>query len=168
MRNKTCIFDLARGLKFQSPISATPESMEWAFDLWFEKALPIINTKDKDVSWKDFKNAWRNARTPPGALMQRLADRTAEEPDPPCAAKYRVPAMRRLIKLARELQRINGDKPFPLSARDAKRVGFDHPMEAFRCVGKLRHDGILLLVEKGSPGPQSRKANMYRYIAGDG
>lgn len=156
------IFLFARILK------ATPDykdqsagALKSIFARWFERARPIIGTKDFEESWGDFCAAWPRVKHPAGSgPMDEIieAAKTAELPE--CAMQYDGDAIRLLVKLCRELQKREGAKPFYLSARTAASAINTRRMTAYRYLAALVADGVLAMVE---PGTKTR-ATRYRFL----
>lgn len=159
------IFELARALKGLPALAdADAGSLCPLVKEWHRQALPVIGTKEFDDTWGDFLYAWPNVCFPLGidplALTLKLAD--LSEP-PPCAGRYESEATRRLVKLARELQRAVGDRAFFLSSRTvAALLGMDHTT-AWKRLRMLEADRVLQVVQRGD----TRRATRYRYTGGD-
>jgi primase-polymerase (primpol)-like protein len=60
-----CIFNLARGLKFNGGLIGSPmKNLKPLVRQWHTLALPVIGTKPFDDSWADFLRAWQKANIP--------------------------------------------------------------------------------------------------------
>ena len=92
--------------------------------------------------------------------MDMIAERAKHAPDPAEAMQFEQPELRFLIRLCQELQRVNGDKPFPLDGRvAAQKIRVPHPTAA-RWLRLLRFEKLLALIKKGI----RHKASEYRYL----
>jgi len=161
-----CVFRLARGLKAVPGLAgAELSALRPHVRAWWERALPVIGTKDWTETWADFVVAWPRVVYPLGEGPMAQAIAQAIQSDVPEAARqYDRPETRLLVAFCRELQRATGDKPFFLGVRDAgKYVGVDQ-MTAYRWLRMFEADGVLEVVEKGLPSSTARKATMYRYL----
>lgn len=157
------LFDFARELKALPEMAAAPlNQLRPHVRRWHSLSLPFIATKAWDDSWLEFCSAWQRVKYPAGQEPILTALERAKAADPPeGAAEFEQPALRLLIALCRELQRIAGDEPFFLDARKAgELLGIDHT-KAWRWLRQLCDAEILLLVSSGSR--EKRQANRYQY-----
>lgn len=163
------IFEFVRRLKALPELASEPvRGLQQLFRQWFERALPIIRTKDWDTSWHDFIFAWEECKTPWGTdSMTELHEQALScEPPGKAVAKYGPASPRaELAALCRQLQRRAGDAPFFLSVRKAAGLLDVSPMHASRWLRQLVGDGFLKLVSKGAR--HTRRASEFRYIGGD-
>ena len=96
------------------------------FDLWYGQARPYLRLgQAKDEYRMEFLEAWEDVRIPlgEGALNQILE--TARRASPPQVAlrnHLSDPRIVLLVKLCRELQRVNGEEPFYLSVRTVQQL----------------------------------------------
>lgn len=159
------IFEFARRLKSLPELAnATAADLIGHVRRWHATALPIVGTKAWDDTWLDFMAAWNGAKYAAGRepLASVLARADAAEP-PDVALAFGNPALRRLIALCRELQRANGDKPFPLACRAAgDLLGVDRDSLA-KLLRRLCHAGILHCEALGDFA--RHRAAEYRYLA---
>jgi hypothetical protein len=94
--------------------------------------------------------------------MTLIVQRADAGPAPQVAERYDAPQTRRLVAICRELQRTSGENPFFLSCRIAGNLlGLDQTT-AWRRLGMLVADGVLLVAQSGT----AHWATRYRY-AGD-
>ncbi len=162
-RNRA-IFKFARALKAIPALADAPvATLRDIVRRWHERALPVIGTKPFDETWAEFVAAWPCVRFPLGQEpMTLIVQRADESPPPQVPEGCDAPQTRRLIAICRELQRASGDDPFFLSCRTAGRLlGMDH-VTAWRRLGMLEADGVLLVAKKGTTGTKGR-ATRYRY-----
>lgn len=160
-RNRA-IFELARALKAIPALADTPVADLRDFvRQWHALALPIVGTKAFDETWADFVAAWPRVRFPRGQeRMALIVQRADSLPQPNVAERYDAPETRRLIAICRELQCTSGDGPFFMSCRVAAGLlGLDQAT-AWRRLGMLVVDGVLVVVQKGKPG----RATRFRYV----
>ena len=163
-RNRA-VFELARALKAVPGLADAPVGdLRDTVRRWHEQALPIIGTKPFDETWADFVAAWPRVRFPKGQEPMTLIIQRADASPPPAVAElYDAPQTRRLITICRELQRASGDGPFFLSCRTAGLLlGLDQTT-AWRRLGMLVVDDVLLVVQNGT----KRRATRYRYTGDD-
>lgn len=158
------LFDLARELKAFDDLAGLPvEDLRPIIEQWHTLALPNIRTKPFIETWFDFKRAWGKVKFPKGSDPISGAFELAIKSEPPFVCKgYDSAEVINLVKLCRELQSTNGDKPFYLDCRTAgELLGVSH-VQAWRWLRDLADEGILTLVSSGSK--QKRKANEYKYV----
>jgi len=159
-RNKQ-LLQFARHLKAIPELShASTEALRPIVKAWYVKALPSIGTKEFDASWQDFLVAWKNVKyaVGEGPLAQIYVDAMLHIP--PCASKFKVESIRKLVAFCRQLQQVNGERPFWLSCRAAASLLGVSPSTAHRGVWLLIHNNVLELVKEGSRG----RATEYRYL----
>lgn len=174
-RNR-CLLTYARAVKFHVGVTdSSDQGLEPLFDLWWQKAQPLVRTKDRDTSWQDFLTAFDNARQPLGVVDTALALATSEPP-PVCAQNYKHDGMKKLVQILASLQRVVGDKPFSASASQVavwvwgeppnERARQRHRVKANRWLWKLIHDGVLVMTRRGSQGAKGGLASEYRWRGG--
>ena len=129
---------------------------------WHRRAAPVILTKDFLTTWADFGVGWPRVRYAAGEGPLELAAERAEESSPPfCASMYDLPAQKFLVSLCWQLQLMNPNSVFFLSARDAGRLcGVDYTT-ASRWLKAFCIDRVLKLTEAGNRN--GGKANRYRF-----
>ena len=157
------LFAFARELKALPELAAAPlDRLRPSVRRWHSLALPRIATKTWDDTWLEFCSAWLRVRYPAGQEPILAAfDRAKVAQPPEAAAEFERPALRLLVALCRELQRIAGDAPFFLDARKAgELLAIDHAT-AWRWLRQLCDAEILRFVSSGSR--EKRQANRYRY-----
>lgn len=156
------LFDLARRLHAVVGADLTPFELVPIFDRWWIHAEPIVATKDYALSLACLVRAYANVRTPYGQTMDAVFD-AAKKSKPP---RWSIPIRCELLaSICRELQRVNGDDPFYLSARQAGALTDEPHPTAWRKMELLVALGYIDVADRGTPG--GRKATRYRYI-GDG
>ncbi len=166
------IFDLARHLHSSPQFAgADPKDLRWIVEGWYERALPMMRTKDFTETWIDFLRAWPKVRYARGESPMEQAFKQAALQEPPRIAVERYPENRRLqvlVGICRDLQRRGGREPWFLSCRTAgSLLGVTHT-EASRWLFLLEADGILEVVEKGGGRQTARRATRYRYVGDKG
>ena len=136
---------------------------------WFEVSLPYIGTKDFEETEKDFRRGWQGVKFPIGAgagSISAAVARAKASPLPPEASRFKVPGVRLLVGICRELQRQRGPLPFYLACRDAAAAlgleGKEPHVRAWRWLHMLCHKGILQKLRSGNQ--PDRKANEYQYL----
>jgi len=161
-------FIFARALKaFEVTTSRTLSrpDLDGAFALWWTQAQPTLPAgTDREESRLLFLDAFAKVRAPLGSNPLAEAIRRADaDPAPKEAARYPgSPRLQHLVAVCFHLQRLSGDCPFFLGARDAARVmGTLNPHLGLAALNGFVADGILTLVQKGAPG--GRKASRYRF-----
>ena len=160
------VFEFARALKaIPSLSSADAKELKKYVKIWHKMARPVIRTKPFEETWIDFLSAWPRVKFPKGCESIALAFQAAKAADTPkVAAQYEQPALRLLVALCRELQRIAGDGVFFLDCRTAGNlVDQDHTTVWRWLAILLPGEEILEVVEHGSQA--KRRANRYRYLA---
>lgn len=107
------LFLLARKLKKIDEIKdLSAEEIMFIADLWHEKALPNIKTKSLIMTQERFKNAWEDAKYPPGdGKSLEIAKEAAFNSKMPMAELEpykKEEIMQNIIRLCFELQRLAG------------------------------------------------------------
>jgi len=157
------VFELCRSLKAIPEIADLEGAeLERVVRAWHNKALPAISTKPFEETWIDFLRAWPRVKYPRGQERILAALDAAKQSTPTVAKQFEQPALRLLVSLCRELQRVAGAEPFPLSCRMAGRLlGVEHTTAA-GWLFLLVSVGILQEVTKGSQ--KTNMASRYRYL----
>jgi hypothetical protein len=118
---------------------------------WHDRPLRIIGTKPFDDTWADFAAAYPRVRFPKGQEpMSLIVQRTDASPPPSVAERYDAPETRRLVALCRELQRASGENPFFPSCRTAAGLVALEQATAWRRLGTLVADRVLIVVQVGT------------------
>ncbi|MGE5611217.1 MAG: hypothetical protein ACM359_18350 [Bacillota bacterium] len=163
-----CLMKLARGLKFDAGLKDQPlrEVRPW-FNKWYGKAKSIIGTKSTEENWADFVHAWNQAKYPLGVDIRQVALERAKANPLSDEWGYESDIVRLLGAWCRELASFSDyskpDGRFFLGSHDAgKRLGIE-PKQAGRYLEMFCAEGVLELIEKGTPGLNGR-ANRYRWI----
>ncbi|MHC4179893.1 MAG: bifunctional DNA primase/polymerase [Planctomycetota bacterium] len=167
------LIELARRIKFMPEFANLPASkigfLKPYLKIWWKTAKLYTSGKHPHLwqSWQDFVFAWEEARVPYGATMNAIMEKAQSSPPPRKAVeKYGEGSLRALLaSLCRELQRFNGDKPFPLSGRTAGPLLGVSGTQAWRWLKRLEGDGFIEPVKEHPRG--KRLATEYRYIGGD-
>lgn len=126
---------------------------------WHQCVLPEIRTKDFAETWGDFVIGWDKVKFPLGASLDAALSLMC--PDRPLPTAITLlgygSAGERLVRICRALQDQQGvGVPFFLSARKAAELlDVDHSSAAAIFRG-LVHDGVLLLISRGSGAIASR------------
>ena len=159
-RNRA-IFRLCQAIKGIAALRDCPAAhLRGIVQEWYERALPVIRTKNFDESWADFTYGWPRVKWPRGlvlglALTKALDDTT----NPAQASIYSDPRNQLLVRVCWQLQRICGDAPFFLSCRNAGRIMEVSHTEASKRLEMLIADGILEIAERYT----TNKATRYHF-----
>jgi hypothetical protein len=130
---------------------------------WHRRAAPVILTQDFLTTWADFGVGWGRVKWAAGEGPLDEAERRAREvPPPACAAMYELPSHKFLVSLCWQLQQLNQNSVFFLSARDAGRFCEVDCSTASRWLKAFCIDRVLTLAERGNR--HGGKANRYRFI----
>ena len=127
---------------------------------WFQRALPVIRTKEWEETWIDFRIAWSEVKKPFGATMASIV----------ATAKAKMPvdadSIERMTVLCREMQEKHGrGQAFCLSCRvAAASIGIGHT-KAASILKLLCREGVLERVAEGGI-KGSKKAAEYRLNRG--
>jgi hypothetical protein len=163
------LFIFARALKafeITTRIRLSAQDLGSAFAEWWNRARPRLPADaDFDEYRFDFLDRFEATNAALGANpfheAVRLADSKAQ---PPEAARYQNPRLRRLVAVCYYLQHLNGSSPFFMAIRNAAEIlGSEDPKRGNRALKGLVRDGILIVVEPGVPG--KRKATRYRFVS---
>jgi hypothetical protein len=156
-RNR-CLFQFARRLKGMPDFAGKPaETCQWAVQHWHHHALPVIGTKEFEITWAEFVYCWDRVKQPVGfaTLLDAFKRAMADLP-----TRYPEGKLRLLDGLCRELQRMILGGPFFLGCRDAgDLIGTDHN-SANILLKKMVRDGALQVVIAGT----TSRATRYRYL----
>jgi hypothetical protein len=165
--NNRLLFDLARGVKALEHLQGqpySPEQLRKVYDQWHARSFKFLRPEQsKDDYWMEFLSACESAKYPLGGMaLVKAWQRAKENPPPREAAQFENPEIRQIVCLCRELQILNGDKPFYLSSYTCQRL-LDHQHHStvatwLRALCKL---GIIKLEERGN----THRASRYRYLA---
>lgn len=156
------IFALAQDLKGLDQ-KWTPEELEGVFWEWWKLARTIVRTKEKDLSYGEFLEAYALCRHPGGMDWSLILQQAKKIPIPKAAQRY-TKRGQMLVRICACLQERNGKKPFFLSSRTASDlIGFsiESAQLAFRY---MRREGLLQLVEQGCR--RTGRASSYYYLGG--
>lgn len=157
------VFELAQWLKADPRLKdAGSAALEPIVRTWHQRALPSIRTKPFSETMADFEHAWDNVKFPKGVdVIQHVWQKVKAGTWPTEAEQYDSEAMRWLVALCLELQRLNGPgRNFFLSCRSAaKALGRDHT-DVAKWLKKFVRDGLL----KSFPQEGYREAHRYRYL----
>ena len=151
-------FEITTGRKLKE------NELKPAFNVWWSLAKARLPKDcDREECLYLFLDGYEKAKTPLGANVIKTAiERAKNTPPPPEAARYENPKLKKLVHFCRELQRIMGDNPFFLGVRDAAKVMGNTSNEiASSLLHGLVRDGILKIIQKGTPG--GRRATRFKY-----
>jgi Bifunctional DNA primase/polymerase, N-terminal len=149
------LFELARRLKSIPGLDTSPAMLRAVVVMWFERALPVIRTKELQESWADFQLAWVRAR-PHGAALTAAYDAARRRPLPPVDGDGEVGV---LAALCRNLG--GASRQFFLSCRAVEALFGVGRMTAWRWLVALQFHGVIEEVEKGKN--KNRQATVWRY-----
>ena len=163
--NNHCLFILARAVKaleMQGAIFA-PKELVSVFNRWHAAAARFLRPGlSKEDYLTEFLSACHRAKYPLGSLntIPKAWALAQKNSLPPAAFQFENPQLRLLVALCRELQIINGDKPFYLSSRTCKDL-FGHASHttAAKWLDTLCTLKILKKVKKGD----AKRASRYHY-----
>jgi hypothetical protein len=167
--NHSLLWNLARGvrgLERNLGRKVTRQEEDLLFSCWHELSKPHLRPEDaRDDYRSEFLDALRNAKHPHGEGVTLDAMRKALNGPLPAAGRYESPHYRRAVAVCAAAQRVEGGRPFFLSARTLRDLlGLDDHSRAASILRVLERDGILQVVEKGSP--KTNKATRFRYLNG--
>lgn len=163
------VFELVRALKLlPGQWDKDPNSFKSLVWRWYEKALPVINTKDFLETWVDFLNAWNNITY--GDIDPKTVFSLCEELQPPkkiCEDWPTYPELQKLCLLCKHLHEKHsacGSKAF-LSVRTIRDILGISPETASQYIRLLEHEGYIRIVEKGWQDNQgNQRATRFEYI----
>ena len=167
-RNHASLFTLQRCLltmKVQGRLGkvAFKRLQDEAFENWLENNRFLNPVNAPEDYYAEFVECGGHVRIPYGAGTLSLAWGRASTAEPDEAALSFVQASKqRLSLLCRELQRLQPDRPFFLSARNAAELVGVTPMTVSRWLGELRAKGVIRLERRG--GVEDKQASEYRYM----
>lgn len=159
-RNIT-LFTFGRYLKQRHP----DESFDYLRPLvlgWHKHFIDAIGTKNFSETWADFRRGWAAIKVPYGQGIESIVD----------GIDFGIPIPQtfldlgygtiefKLLLICRQLQLVNGDAPFFLSARTAEKLINYHFTGAAKMLDALVSDKFLELITKG----KTPKASRYKYI----
>jgi hypothetical protein len=153
------LFQLARRLKGIVP-DATPAELQTFVTVWYERALPVIRTKDFAETWSDFQIAWMEVKVPWGASIKQAYAAALAAPEVPIDGMAKLGV---LAALCRELQRVSKGTFF-LSVRMVQSLFSVGRMTAWRWLKALEVHGVIRLIVKDTK--RSEKASEWRFLFG--
>jgi hypothetical protein len=140
----------------------TGKQLRLIFDLWYSEAKQFMR-RDETYCWVEFRRAFTNCKIPGGMTVQKVKKRSAKETVPP-QASHHPEGVQALIKACAYLQRLAGDKPFPLSCEWATEImDCKSKRTAWRAFKLLEDEGILRLVETGNR--ETGNASTWLYLS---
>ncbi len=155
------ILGLVRALK-RLPVKWDNAKLKVVFEMWWEKAVEVVGTKDKRVSAYEFIEAWKRCGKVRSQLdVVSLVKRTGDVALPR-AFDYYSESYKALARVCNYLKCYYGDSTFYLSNHDAGRVmglGEESGRLALR---HLVQDGFLERIEVGNS--IKGKASRYRCV----
>jgi hypothetical protein len=156
-----CLFQLARFLKTKYP-QATAKEMKQYVIWWHSQYIEVIGTVSFLESWTDFTRGWDKVKVPYGQSINSVLENIDMDipiPQQLVSMGYDCRSFK-LLLVCRQLQVINGDNPFFLSARTAGEIVEYHFTGTSKILAAMVTDGILQLISKGT----GLKASRYKYI----
>ena len=157
LRNRM-LFDLARRLRGAFP-NLPCDDLRPIVEDWHQQALPAIGTKDFNVTWADFRVAFRKVKQPYGETLLRVIAALPELPGGTPGAEEFGGKGNWLLRICLALQQHEGDGPFFLSARQAGEQLEMHFTDAAALLAEFVALGAIHVVEKGRYG----RAHRYRW-----
>lgn len=159
------VFHFCRVLKAIPEVAdLDPNLLENVVYRWWEKASEVSKTSWAETL-QDFLEGWPKVEFPANSQpMLQILERAklAEMPEGVEFLRGEESPLL-LLKLCRELQRRNADKPFYLSCRTAGELfGVNH-VTANRWLSLFEDKGFLEVVERGT-NKRGGKATRYRYV----
>jgi hypothetical protein len=165
------LFALARHLKAIPALAMLPaEALEPTVREWYERALPVIRTKDYAESWREFRHGWDRVKRPVGSGPIDKTMRRAEAMMAAFTPRFltrlypNAPVLIRLAALCWRLQdkaKKMGRTYFHLDVRTAGWLLDVGRTRAWSLLNRLCADGVL---ERGKVGEfGSRRASEYRW-----
>ena len=154
-----CVFNLARGLKFDAGMADLPFSdLKPHVRKWFEMALPNIATKDFTETWADFVHAWPRANSGlSNTPLDTAFARAMQGALPDVCSEYDGQAVRTLLAACYHLRRSDGT--FYLSTHAAAARLNIKPMQVLRYLRMLEADGMITTAKRGN----RTKATTYKW-----
>ncbi len=173
-----CLLELARGLKFNLGRGSGPlRDLKPVVRKWFDRALPIVGTKDFDTTWFAFTRAFERAWLPLGDMAADALALAMKAPKPTAALAYDSKPVQRLVATCAQMQLIVGDRDFSLSCGQAATILYGEctndvewrkrRSRADRVLKGLERDEVIMCTKRGRPGRAGNPASRYRYLAGD-
>lgn len=165
--SENCLFNFARAVKafeVTTGIKLAKSETGNTFAVWWQMAKPQL---PKEAEFDEylllFEDAYARVKSPLGSSALTIAvGRAKSSAPPPDAEQFTSPKLRMLVAVCYQLQRLSGSSPFFLSLRDCARILELPRLEtASAMLNGLVSRGILIVVEKGIPGP--RRATRFRF-----
>jgi Bifunctional DNA primase/polymerase, N-terminal len=158
-QRRNCLFEFSRRLKSIMP-DGTARELKPIVRAWYEKALPVIRTKEWAESWEDFVSAWHRVRVPAGATWEEVTRKAAMIN---VDTGEHIGASASIIRLCAALQQHHGlGHAWPLSCRKAAEyAGVTHERAA-RILKTLVFENVLEVANAAGPRG-SKKATEYRF-----
>ncbi|MFC1739245.1 bifunctional DNA primase/polymerase [Planctomycetota bacterium] len=160
------LFLFARKLKKVEKIKElSADDIMFIADLWHEKALPNIKTKSLIMTQERFKNAWEDAKYPPGNGMSleiaKEAAFSSAEPMAELKDYEGEKVIEKIIRLCFELQRLAGpdDVWFLPTNKAYELFGISHSWLS-TLLNKLCNDTIIKKMKKHT----KHRCTRYKYI----
>lgn len=157
-----CLLNLARALKFNLGMDGAGwKDLHAIVRRWHTRALPVIGTKDLEITLLEFDHAFKRARHPLGLdVVDQAALRIDPLELPPAALAYEGSTTRRLVALCHQLASLNNQRFFLSCADAAVRLRITR-MQVWRLLRMLETDGVIHCEQRGN----ERRATRYRFIA---
>ena len=160
-----CLFKLARKLHgIEELRSSNLFMLKPIVREWHSRALPEISTEPFDETWAEFVRGWPKVKEPHPMIIERNWIAAEGTPDVSLCKAYDSLSAVRLIKLCAVLGKLEPSGVFYLCCRDAGLIAGVSYKQASNILYMFVVDGVLELVEKGTP---SGRASRYRFLAAD-
>jgi hypothetical protein len=152
------LFDLARRLK---AIGELPDDIQIkVFDEWWCHSRDIVGTKHYELSMNAFLRCVSNATTPLDDIIGDCIERAKSTPVPDWSKKL-CAECQLLAAICRELQTVNGTKPFFLSCRVAgAAIGVSHTIASQYLQLFVRLKQLTIVVRGSVSGHQATRYRM--------
>lgn len=159
-RNIT-LFNFGRYLRQLNP-EATFDYLRPLVLGWHNHFIKVIGTKNFSETWTDFRRGWAAIKVPYGQGIESIVnsiDFSIPIPQTLIDMGYGTNEFK-LLLICHQLQIVNGDEPFFLSARKAEEFISYHFTGTAKMLNSLVADGFLELVTNAT----MVKANRYRCL----
>ena len=154
-----CVFNLARGLRFDAGMEdATFSDLKPYVRKWFEMAKPQIATQDFSETWSDFVHAWPRAKSPlSNTPLDEAFAAALSGTLPTVCDQYDGQAVKALLAACCHLRGQDGS--FYLSTHAAGARLHIKPMQVLRYLRMFEADGIMTPTTKGN----RNRATVYQW-----
>ena len=155
------VFLFARALKcIPSFTHASPLDVKRYVVEWWERASPVIRTKEWTATWEDFIVSWGRVQyLKGGSPVEMVMSEVSKAVLPDEVNGFMDEKTKRLLLLCRRLQENAGGEPFYLTSRTAADVcQFQTHLSAWRRLTMLEGEGILEVVKRGKARAERHRA----------